>query len=104
MSNLNPITIEPLDAEMLFIEAVRYAFGRMTYASSETAKIVRKHINELSPKACWIIARDVRQGIEDYKLSMEEGFGWYTDSSYEMDVKPWEDMLPKLDERAKLCA
>ena len=99
----NTISIEPYEAEMLFIEASRYAFGRMTYASSETAKIVKAHINELTPKTCYIIARDVREGINDYKISMEEGFGLYSDWTYEIDVKPWEDMLPELEERAKLC-
>ena len=97
---LNSIIVEPLDAEMLFIEASRYAFGRSTYASGMTAEIVGRYIELLSPKACYIIARDVRVGIEEYKSGIENGY--YSEIYYEIDIKPWEDILAALDERAKL--
>lgn len=98
---LNSIIVKPLDAEMLFIEASRYAFGRSTYASGMTAEIVGKYIEWLSPKACYVIAKDVREGIEEYKRGVEDGY--YSEIYYEIDIKPWEDILTALDERAKLA-
>ena len=98
---LNSIIVEPLDAEMLFIEASRYAFGRSSYASGMTAEIISKYIEWLSPKACYIIAKDVREGIEEHKRGVEDGY--YSEIYYKIDIKPWEDILPALDERAKLA-
>jgi hypothetical protein len=92
----NNITIEPYESKLLFVEAARYAFGRATYASSETAKIVKAHLNELPPDVCCIIAKDIRDGIKDYKHTCRPK------TFYDMDVKPWEDLLPELDARGKL--
>lgn len=89
---MEKITLTPYEAETLFIEATRYAIGRATYASSETAKIVNAHLGELTPKACWLIAREIRDHDEIRDKSH---------IYYEMDVKPWVDMLPELDVRAR---
>lgn len=92
----NPITISPDEAKILFVEASRYAFGRATYASSDTARIVESHLDELAPSTCCVLAKDIRDGIKDYKRSCRP------EVFYDMDVKPWEDLLPKLDARGKL--
>lgn len=92
----NPITIDPNEAKILFVEASRYALGRATYASSETAKVVENHLDELSPSTCCILAKDIRDGIKNYRHTMRPQV------YYDMDVKPWEDLLCKLDARGKL--
>lgn len=90
------ITIDSFDAHLLFTEAARYAFGRSTYASSATAEIIRKHIDELGSNTCFVIARDIADELEIYHRNhVDEDDMWY-----DIDIKPWEDLIPLLNERA----
>ena len=90
------VSVDRFDAHLLFCEAARYAFGRSTYASSATAEIIRKHIDELGPNTCFVIARDIVDELDRYHMS----HNWQEDMWYDCDIKPWVDLLPLLNERA----
>lgn len=87
------IEITAAEAHALFVESARYAIGRSTYASSETAKIIARHVEELPASTCSIIAKDIR----DFDAAYGKEFG---DLYYRLDVQPYINLLPKLDERA----
>ena len=90
------IIIDSFDAHLLFCEAARYALGRSTYASSATAEIIKKHIDELGDNTCYVLARDIRDSLDIYHRTHDEE----EDMWYDCDIKPWEDLLPLLDKRA----
>lgn len=91
------IAISGDEAHTLFIEAARYAFGRATYASGLTARIIERHVDELNPSTCYVLARDVKDELDmfDAAHNGKETYMWY-----DCDIKPWVDLLPKLEARA----
>lgn len=89
--------------QTLLISAVRYALGRHTYMPSLTCSVLSKHMDSLEPVTAAIIARDIRNHWDSYEgpNSMEKFRT--TKSFYDMDVRCFTDLLPKLDERSKGC-
>lgn len=90
--------------QTLLISAVRYAFGRSTYMPSLTCEVLSKHMDRIAPKTAFVLARDIRQDWVDWyapdgkcsDLSKGKGHPYYA-----MDVQPFVDLLPKLDERMR---
>ena len=89
------IEISQDEAHILFVDAARYAIGRGTYIADSTARVVFAHIDELSPKTAFVIARDVRSYVEE-----AERMPARLRANYDLDVKPYVDLLPALDARA----
>ena len=88
---------ESYEQRIILVSAVRYAWGRHTYMPSSTCEIIEKNIDNLDPYTAYIIARDIRN----------EWCRWYDvdrngsdrrDWQYDADVRPFVDLLPKLDE------
>ena len=88
------------DQRIILVSAVRYAWGRHTYMPSSTCEIISKNIDDLDPVTAYIIARDIR----------DEWCTWYDtdrhgsdrrDWQYDADVRPFVDLLPKLDKVAR---
>lgn len=87
------------DQTIILVSAVRYAWGRSTYVPSCTCEILRKHIDELSPQAAYIIARDIRDyWCRDFDRERFGGESLARGTFYNCDVQPFVDLLPMLDE------
>lgn len=87
------------DQNVILVSAVRYAWGRHTYVPSRTCEILTEHMDELDPHTAFIIARDIRNYWCMAYDSERNGFvreqrGLY----YDLDVQPFVDLLPRLDE------
>ena len=98
---MNPKTF-PLkgsfDQKIILVSALRYAWGRSTYVPSSTAEILADHMDEIEPECAFILARDIRDyWCRDYD-SEKYGMTKDLDTYYDMDTKPFVDLLPKLDE------
>ena len=100
---MSTFTLSGNEEQTLLISAVRYALGRSTYMPSFTCSVLTKHMGSLEPATAAIIARDIRNHWDSYEgpNSMEK---FRTPGSYyNMDVRCFTDLLPKLDERSKEC-
>lgn len=87
------IVLNDYEVHALFVDAARYAIGRGSYVSSSTAGIIKAHIGGLTPGTCYILARDIRRYDKDYGHRSSGMF-------YDLDIKPFVDLLPALDARA----
>ena len=86
------------DQKIILVSALRYAWGRSTYVPSSTAKILAEHMDEIEPQCAFVLARDIRNywcrdyDSEKYGVPKERG------TCYDIDVQPFVDLLPRLDE------
>lgn len=89
--------------QTLLISACRYAFGRHTYMPSLTCSVLSKHMDSLEPFTAAIIARDIRNHWDRYEGPNSIEKFRTPKSCYDMDVRCFTSLLPKLDERSKEC-
>lgn len=77
----------PQDRGTILIGAVRYALGRRTYVVSDTCRIVRSALHEVSDADRAIIGRDIRQAIVPGRSLGDD-----------CDDREWRDMLDWMGE------
>lgn len=66
------VTIDRKDFGVLLADAVRYALPRSSYMPGWIEEIVRQHAREAGPEWARIMARDIREAIEDQERWREE--------------------------------
>lgn len=99
------IEVEAKNYGTVLICAERYAIGRHTYMPSLVADYVRDNL-KADPgrsKTAWVMARDIREFREDYERTRETWLGRYGNEPPfgDMDILPFEGLLPMLDQYAK---
>lgn len=86
--------------QTLVICSVRYALGRMTYIVSDTAEIVRKHRQYLTPHTISIIKKDILFCIEEHNSSLQSPLflnNGISPLGSECDAWVWLDLLQELE-------
>lgn len=89
--------------QTLLISAVRYALGRSTYMPSLTCRVLREHADDIEPSTAAIIARDIREHWTSYEGPDSPERTRTSKTYYGVDVEPFVQLLPILDERSKGC-
>lgn len=69
------------DLNTLITYAFRYALGRKTYATFETAKIIEDHLSELTEQTKETIQKEINEAILANRAGME------------CDKQIWRDLL-----------
>ena len=78
--------MRPDDRGSLLISAVRYALGRRTYVVSDTCRIARMALHEVTDATRTIIGRDIREALA-------RGQG-----GDDIDDREWRDLLDWMGE------
>lgn len=103
-----PIEIRQSELNTLVIQSVRYCLGRMTYAVSECAEIVRKYWHCLGKGSQTVIRRDIAEEIEKhngmlneerYRSQLENGYSHFL--GHECDAFTWIELLNWIDKQEK---
>lgn len=98
--NNQPFELNDEEQVTLFLQSVRYAFGRMSYAVSDTVDIVIKFWPTLSPKVKTLIKRDLLEAISDDDSSRENGHKYHR-LGMDMDRQSWDRLLAHIQKIEK---
>ncbi len=90
-----------VEEQTLIIGAVRYAMGRATYMPSLVCSTIRSKVDDLETSTAAIIARDIRNWWNDYEGPDSPEKFRTSSTFYAIDVQPFVDLLPLLDERSR---
>lgn len=95
---MSDFVLRGVNEQSLLISAVRYAMGRATYMPSMTCDVIRKKSDSLEPSTAVIMARDIRNWWMEHEGPNSPEKYRTSSTFYQMDVKPFVDLLPLLDE------
>lgn len=89
------------DINAVYICALRYAFGRMTYMPGLVTSYVMRHADTVTDKGLAVMTRNLREEIETAERIGDKHFGMECDKRTWMDFFRW--LLEEKERRAASC-